>query len=82
MFTGLVKDFIQTIILSDKLYHFYFNFQLYDKNELLQNKLDILNKTNMVDYAIDIHQYLYEHKPIPEVSINIQCQKTMEHLGT
>ncbi|KAL1452254.1 hypothetical protein WDU94_006545 [Cyamophila willieti] len=39
---------------------------LYDKNELLQNKLDILNKTNMVDYAIDIHQYLYEHKPIPE----------------
>ncbi|EEB10459.1 eukaryotic translation initiation factor 3 subunit, putative [Pediculus humanus corporis] len=32
---------------------------IYDKNELLQVKLDILNKTNMLDYAIDIRRLLY-----------------------
>lgn len=47
---------------------------LYDKNELLQNKLDILNKTNMVDYAIDIHKYLYEDKPVPETLKNRRIQ--------
>lgn len=33
--------------------------QIYNEKELLQVKLDILNKTNMLDYAIDIRILLY-----------------------
>lgn len=42
--------------------------QIYDENELLQVKLDILSKTNMVDYAIDIRKQLYPNEEVPEVS--------------
>jgi translation initiation factor 3 subunit E len=41
--------------------------QIYDENELLQVKLDILSKTNMVDYAIDIRKQLYPKEEVPEV---------------
>jgi hypothetical protein len=41
--------------------------QIYDENELLQVKLDILSKTNMVDYAIDIRKQLYPNEEVPEV---------------
>lgn len=41
--------------------------KIYDENELLRGKLDILNKTNMVDYAIDIRKSLYPDQEIPEV---------------
>lgn len=41
--------------------------QIYDESELLQVKLDILSKTNMVDYAIDIRKQLYPNEEIPEV---------------
>lgn len=40
--------------------------QIYDENELLQVKLDILSKTNMVDYAIDIRKQLYPNEEVPE----------------
>ncbi|XKL69580.1 hypothetical protein PGB90_007349 [Kerria lacca] len=40
--------------------------EIYDENELLRGKLDILNKTNMVDYAIDIRKSLYPDQEIPE----------------
>ncbi|XP_071451652.1 eukaryotic translation initiation factor 3 subunit E isoform X1 [Hetaerina americana] len=40
--------------------------QIYDENELLQGKLDILSKTNMVDYAIDIRKQLYPLQEVPE----------------
>jgi hypothetical protein len=43
--------------------------QIYDENELLQVKLDILSKTNMVDYAIDIRKQLYPIEEIPEVGL-------------
>jgi hypothetical protein len=42
--------------------------QIYDETELLQVKLDILSKTNMVDYAIDIRKQLYPDEEVPEVS--------------
>lgn len=42
--------------------------QIYDENELLQAKLDILSKTNMIDYAIDIRKQLYPNFEVPEVS--------------
>ncbi|XP_046993599.1 eukaryotic translation initiation factor 3 subunit E [Schistocerca americana] len=40
--------------------------QIYDETELLQGKLDILSKTNMVDYAIDIRKLLYPDQDVPE----------------
>jgi len=41
--------------------------QIYDEDELLQAKLDILSKTNMVDYTIDIRRQLYPNVEVPEV---------------
>jgi len=40
--------------------------EIYDEKELLRGKLDILNKTNMVDYAIDIRMQLYMNQEIPQ----------------
>lgn len=55
--------------MKDILWNLWFNFlQIYDENELLQVKLDILSKTNMVDYAIDIRKQLYPNEEVPEVS--------------
>lgn len=42
-------------------------FQTYDQSELLQAKLDILSKTNMIDYVIDIRRMLYPDEDTPEV---------------
>lgn len=41
--------------------------QIYDEDELLQAKLDILSKTNMIDYTIDIRKQLYPNIEVPEV---------------
>jgi hypothetical protein len=53
--------------------------QIYDENELLQVKLDILSKTNMVDYAIDIRKQLYPNEEVPEVSY-CACKPLCGHL--
>ncbi|KAJ8683606.1 hypothetical protein QAD02_019398 [Eretmocerus hayati] len=37
---------------------------IFDENELLQAKLDVLSKTNMLDYLIDVKQQLY-----PEIDV-------------
>lgn len=41
--------------------------QIYSEEEILRAKLDILDKTNMIDYVIDIRCQLYSDKDIPEV---------------
>lgn len=41
--------------------------QIYDEDELLQAKLNILSKTNMIDYTIDIRKQLYPNLEVPEV---------------
>lgn len=41
--------------------------QIYNENELLQAKLAILSKTNMIDYVIDIRMQLYPDEEVPEV---------------
>lgn len=46
-----------------------FLLQIYDENELLQGKLDILSKTNMLDYAIDIRKQLHPNAEVPEVKL-------------
>jgi len=45
--------------------------QLYPEEELLKAKIDLLNKTNMVDYAMDIHKSLYHTEDVPQGPIFI-----------
>ncbi|CAI8615065.1 unnamed protein product [Vicia faba] len=40
--------------------------QLYDDNHVLKAKINLLNNTNMVDYAMDIHKTLYHTEDIPQ----------------
>ncbi|KAL1516966.1 hypothetical protein ABEB36_000793 [Hypothenemus hampei] len=40
--------------------------EIYDETEVLKVKLDILSKTNMIDYAIDIRKQLYPREEVPE----------------
>lgn len=40
--------------------------QLYADEEILKAKTDLLSKTNMVDYAIDIHRSLHHTDTVPQ----------------
>ncbi|XP_066260229.1 eukaryotic translation initiation factor 3 subunit E isoform X2 [Euwallacea similis] len=40
--------------------------EIYDETEVLKAKLEILSKTNMIDYAIDIRKQLYPRDEIPD----------------
>ncbi|CAI8610889.1 unnamed protein product [Vicia faba] len=40
--------------------------QLYDDNHILKAKIDLLNNTNMVDYAMDFHKTLYHTEDVPQ----------------
>lgn len=48
---------------------FYLLIQIYKQHDVLVAKLQILNRTNMIDYAVDIRQALYPNEPIPGVCI-------------
>lgn len=52
--------------------------QIYDENELLHGKLDILSKTNMLDYAIDIRKLLYPLDEVPEALKDRRVQVVSE----
>ncbi|XP_050401553.1 eukaryotic translation initiation factor 3 subunit E-B [Patella vulgata] len=41
--------------------------ELYDDKEMLKGKLDLLSNTNMVDFAMDVHQNLYPDQQVPTV---------------
>lgn len=41
-------------------------FKVYNETEILKAKLDILSKTNMIDYVIDIRKLLYSDDDVPE----------------
>lgn len=43
-----------------------FLLKVYNETEILKAKLDILSKTNMVDYVIDIRKLLYPDEDVPE----------------
>lgn len=40
--------------------------QLYENDQILKAKIELLNKTNMVDYAMDIHKSLYHTEDVPQ----------------
>lgn len=40
--------------------------QLYPDEQILKAKIELLNKTNMVDYAMDIHKSLYRTDDVPQ----------------
>ncbi|XP_075224581.1 eukaryotic translation initiation factor 3 subunit e [Lycorma delicatula] len=61
--------------------------KIYDKNELLHIKLEVLDKTNLIDYAIDIYKALHnkDSEPSPEAVAMQQSflerrQQVLNHL--
>ncbi|KAE9445451.1 hypothetical protein C3L33_22651, partial [Rhododendron williamsianum] len=40
--------------------------QLYADEDILKAKIELLNNTNMVDYAMDIHKSLYHTEEVPQ----------------
>ena len=39
---------------------------LYPNEHILKFKIELLNNTNMVDYAMDIHKSLYQTEDVPQ----------------
>ena len=48
--------------------------QLYDDNHILKAKIDLLNNTNMVDYAMDIHKSLYHTEEVPHDMVDHRAE--------
>lgn len=44
--------------------------QIYAEEEILKAKIELLAKTNMVDYAADIHKSLYHTEEVPQTMID------------
>lgn len=40
--------------------------RLHEDEQILKSKIELLNKTNMVDYAMDIHKSLYHAEEVPQ----------------
>ena len=52
--------------LAFPLLEFLSHRQLYDDADIQRAKIDLLQKTNMVDYAAEIYQALYNTEDIPD----------------
>ena len=52
--------------LTFPLIEFLLSKDIYDRNELLRYILDILNKTNMIDYTVNIRKRLNLEDELPE----------------
>ncbi len=48
------------------LLEFLYNRQLYDADDIQKAKIALLGNTNMVDYAMDIHESLYGKGSVPQ----------------
>ncbi|KAF9623625.1 hypothetical protein IFM89_003552 [Coptis chinensis] len=47
---------------------------LYPDGQILKAKIQLLNKTNMVDYAMDIHKSLYKTEDVPQDMIDRRAE--------
>lgn len=45
----------------------------YPEEDILKAKIELLNHTNMVDYAMDIHKSLYRSEDVPQGVLLIAC---------
>jgi len=53
--------------------------KIYEEIEIAKIKLEMLNGTNMVDFAIDTHKNLYPDKAVPE-SLSLKRAKVVDEL--
>ncbi|KAL7138428.1 hypothetical protein ABFS83_10G163100 [Erythranthe nasuta] len=47
---------------------------LYAEEDILKAKIDLLNQTNMVDYAMDIHKSLYRSDDVPQDMVDRRAE--------
>lgn len=95
MTDGTVGDLTQQLAkhldrhLVFPLLEFLSNRQLYDDNDIQKAKIALLGHTNMVDYAMDIHESLYGKGSVPqsmndrraEVRCRCHAQLTVKQFG-
>lgn len=58
---------------------------IYNEDDLLKAKLDLLEKTNMVDFAMDIYKKLYKVDDVPQgiaLNLNFKTLIANESRGT
>ncbi|KAK9127577.1 hypothetical protein Syun_016374 [Stephania yunnanensis] len=60
--------------------------QLYKDDDILKAKIELLSKTNMVDYAMDIHKSLYQTEDVPQDMVDRRVEvvarlKSLEELA-
>eukprot|EP00271_Cylindrocystis_brebissonii_P008730 TRINITY_DN23211_c0_g1_i1.p1 TRINITY_DN23211_c0_g1~~TRINITY_DN23211_c0_g1_i1.p1 ORF type:complete len:438 (-),score=118.06 TRINITY_DN23211_c0_g1_i1:583-1896(-) len=48
--------------------------QIYPEDEILKAKIELLGKTNMVDYAMDIHKSLYHSEDVPQAMVERRAE--------
>lgn len=48
--------------------------QMYPDEQILKSKIELLNKTNMVDYAMDIHKSLYHTEDVPQDMVDRRAE--------
>lgn len=51
--------------------------RLYPDEQILKFKIELLNKTNMVDYAMDIHKSLYHTEDAPQGKSRVYLSKNV-----